>query len=236
VNVLAVVAHPDDEILGVGGTLARHAAQGDRVSVVILGEGMSSRKLRYEAPAESAILTSRDETREALAVLGVDDVRRFELPDQRFDSLPLLDIVKVVAAEVERVAPAVVYTHFRNDINVDHQRTFQAVLVATRPVPACPVEWVFAFETLSATEWNYHADTGFAPNFYVDIAGQLEHKLAAMAKYSSELKTFPHPRSLAAIEHSARLRGAHCGYLAAEAFVMVRGSWGHGTFERGNRS
>jgi len=107
---------------------------------------------------------------------------------------------------------------------------------ATRPVPACPVDWVFSFETLSATEWNYHADTGFAPNFYVDIAAQLEHKLAAMSRYSSELKTFPHPRSLAAIEHSARLRGAHCGYLAAEAFVMVRGSWGHGTFERGNRS
>lgn len=234
-NVLAVVAHPDDEILGVGGTLARHAAQGDRVSVVILGEGMSSRKLRYEAPEQTALLASRDETREALAVLGVEDVRRFELPDQRFDSLPLLDIVKVVAPEVERVAPRIVYTHFRNDINVDHQRTFQAVLVATRPVPSCPVEWVFSFETLSATEWNYQSDTGFSPNFYVAIEGQLTLKLSAMSKYRSELKAFPHPRSLAAIEHIARLRGAHCGYLAAEAFVMVRGSWGHGTFEIGNR-
>lgn len=224
-KVLAVVAHPDDEVIGVGGTLARHAARGDEVTVVILAEGKSSRKPRYEPLAEDVRRAAHAETEEAGRVLGLAALRRHDLPDNRLDSIDLLDLVKLVAGHVGEVAPEVVYTHHGGDLSIDHQRVHRAVMTATRPLPGCPVKWVFAFETASSTEWSFREGDAFQANYFVDIGAHLERKMAAMAAYRSELHEPPHPRSLAAIERNARTWGSRCGLAAAEAFRVVRGLW-----------
>lgn len=224
-KVLAVVAHPDDEVIGVGGTLARHAERGDEVTVVVLAEGKSSRKPRYEALPEDVRRAARAETEEACRLLGVAHLHPHELPDNRLDSLDLLDLVKLVDGHLAEVAPEVVYTHHGGDLSIDHELVHRAVMTATRPLPGCPVRWVFAFETASATEWNFRQAAAFQANYFVDIEAQLERKLAAMAAYRSELREPPHPRSLAAIERNARAWGSRCGLGAAEAFRVVRGLW-----------
>lgn len=224
-RVLAVVAHPDDEVIGVGGTLARHAEQGDEVWVVILGDGKTSRRPEYAVLSEAARDGSHGETEEAVRRLGVHHVARHDLPDNRFDSLPLLDVIKRVEEHVQALAPEIVYTHHGGDVNVDHCVTHRAVVTATRPLPGCPVRWVLAFETLSSTEWSYREPWTFAPDYFVNIAGQLERKLSALAAYGSELRDPPHPRSLEVIEQNARVWGAKCGFPAAEPFQVIRGLW-----------
>lgn len=225
-RVLAVVAHPDDEVIGVGGTLARHAARGDEVEVLILGDGKSSRRGEYRPLERETLEASHGETEAACRALGVSRVRRLELPDNRFDSLPLLDVVKQVDAVVSELGPEVVYTHHAGDLNVDHEVTHRAVMTCTRPLPGCGVRWVHAFETLSSTEWNYLPGAAFQADYFVDIGDTLEAKLKAMAAYASELREPPHPRSLEVIEQNARVWGARSGFRAAEAFRVVRGLWG----------
>lgn len=222
-NILVVAAHPDDEIIGVGGTIARHIKNGDNVYVLILGDGKSSRKPYYEELDKETLSKSHDETEKASEVLGIKEVYRHDLPDNRFDSIPLLDIVKIIESYVEKIQPEIVYTHFGGDINIDHYVTFNAVMTATRPLPGTSVKWVFAFETLSSTEWNY--STKFRPNYFVDITDFLDIKLEAMNQYQSELRKFPHPRSLEAIKHNALAWGARAGFEAAEPFMLVRGIW-----------
>ncbi|MBA3531885.1 MAG: PIG-L family deacetylase [Ardenticatenales bacterium] len=224
-KVLLVAAHPDDEVIGAGGTLSKHVQQGDSVSIVILAEGLTSRKAKYVKPDEEALRLSHNETHRACEVLGVHDVHREDLPNLRLDSLMFLDIVKKVQFHIDKMQPEIVYTHFGGDINVDHGITFRSVMTATRPLPNCPVKWVFAYETLSSTEWNYEQRSAFNANYFIDISSQLDIKLRAMAQYKSELREFPHPRSLQAMEHNARIWGVRSGFLAAEAFVVVRGLW-----------
>ena len=222
-NVLVIAAHPDDEIIGVGGTLAKHVQAGDEVTAVILGDGKTARKPTYEEADAGLMEMSHSETDRAANVLGFKAVHRHDLPDNRFDSMALLDVVKVVESYIDKVQPEVVYTHFGGDINIDHGVTFRAVMTATRLLPGCKVRWVFAYETLSSTEWNYEEGTAFRPNYFVDITDQLELKIESMAHYQSELREFPHPRSLEAIRHNAKVWGARSGFQAAEAFMIVRG-------------
>jgi LmbE family N-acetylglucosaminyl deacetylase len=221
-KVLVVVAHPDDEVIGVGGTLAKHARQGDHVEVLILGDGKTSRQATYSAPSQEVIEDSRCETVESAHVLGLRHVHREELPDNRFDTLPLLDVVKLIERYLVTMQPSIVYTHFSGDLNIDHQVTARAVITATRLLPNCGIEVVLAFETLSATEWNFEPRMAFTPNYFVDIGAVLSVKMSAMAKYMSELRVFPHPRSLEAIRLNALLWGAKSGLEAAEAFFHVR--------------
>lgn len=214
-NVLAVVAHPDDEVLGVGGTLAKHALGGDDVVVLILGTGAMGR-----ADAETQdIVALRTAAAQATSELAVT-LQMSTLPDNRFDSVNLLDIVHLVENVARKHKPEMVYTHSLSDLNIDHRRTHEAVLAACRPLPGSTVRRLLAFETPSATEWG----TGlFRPTVFVDIAGEAsERKTKALMKYASELRPPPHPRSIVAVEALAAWRGSCVGVQRAEAFELLR--------------
>lgn len=220
-KVLVVAAHPDDEVLGCGGTMAMHAARGDKVSVLILAEGLTSRgtgkgcKKRLGELAKAA--------RRANAKLGVSQVELLGLPDNRLDSLDRLDVVQAVETVVARVRPDTVYTHHAGDLNLDHQITHEAVATACRPLPGQCVRQILCFEVPSSTEWRLQgAGAGFQPNWYVDIGKGLDAKVAALEAYAMEMRPWPHARSCEALVHLARWRGASVGVEAAEAFVLGR--------------
>ncbi len=213
-NVLAIAAHPDDEILGLGGTLARHVQKGDLVSVVIVGEGATSRS--NMDPGDLSVLHASSVA--AAKILGYQVPTHLGLPDNRLDSLDLLEIVKKIEEVIADHNPDVIYTHHRGDLNVDHRIVFDAVRTAARPLPGRNVKALYAFETVSSTEWGAVA---FQPNRYVDISTYLGKKMHALDAYSGEMRPFPHPRSKQAVEAWARMRGASVGVDAAEAFETV---------------
>lgn len=216
-NVLVVAAHPDDEILGVGGTVASHVAKGDRVRLAVMCEGVSS---RYSPERDSEI---RKQATEAARVLGVPDIVLGNLPDQRLDTLPLGEVVKNVEKLMADPQPEVIYTHFAGDINRDHRLLAEAVLVAGRPYSAPSVKEILMFETPSSTEWGSPALTAsFQPNVYVDVGEFLEQKIAAFSCYSAEVRPFPHPRSPEALADRAGYWGSVINRRCAEAFMLVR--------------
>jgi len=220
-KILVIAAHPDDETLGAGGTIAKHVANGDEVSVLILGEGIASRKQKKE-DSRSEIDSLRRDARRALAKLGVTDVIFHDFPDNRFDTLALLDIVKVVEKVVSEKKSEVVYTHHGRDLNIDHCITFNAVMTACRPFGSS-VKKILCFEVLSSTEWNAQtAATVFLPNLFVDVSDTLGKKVSALKEYKSELRAYPYPRSVEGAEILAKLRGLAIGSNAAEAFEIVR--------------
>ncbi len=211
-RVLVIAAHPDDEVLGCGGTMALHTRAGDEVTVVIASDGRPAHTNGYRVMQHSY-------THQALEHLGVADVRLLGFPDQCLDTLPLVRIIAPVDEIVREVQPAVVYCQYGGDINRDHEILFKAILVATRPtVPS--IEAVYAFDTASSTEWAH--PRSFVPDTWVDISTTLDAKLAAMACYESELRDYPHPRSLKALRHRAEAHGNQCCLEAAEVFVTVR--------------
>ncbi len=216
-TILVVAAHPDDEVLGCGATLARHAAAGDRVYVVTLADGVGARG------ADAGALARRREAATAAArALGCEAPVCLDFPDNRLDGVVLLELVKAVEAEVARVTPAIVYTHHGGDLNIDHALTSRAVLTACRPLPGSSVRALYGFETASSTEWSPATEAAFEPQRFVDVGGFLETKLEALACYREELREYPHPRSPEAVSALARWRGAQAGMVAAEAFTVLR--------------
>ncbi len=223
VSVLVVAAHPDDEVLGCGGTVARHAARGDDVHVLILGEGASARDDRRNAEARSAEIAALEASARAAAeVLGSRPPRFAGLPDNRMDSVALLDIAKRIESVIAEIEPGIVYTHHGGDLNIDHSIVHRAVLTACRPVPGASVVAIYAFETVSGTEWAGPAAAGFMPSRFVDISENLDAKMRALDAYGSEMRPFPHARSRENVAALARLRGASVGVEAAEAFMVIR--------------
>lgn len=223
-NVVVVAAHPDDEVLGCGATIARLAHEGANVHIAILGEGITSRSADRSASKSVEIEGLHKNAREAAKLLGAKSVSLHNLPDNRFDTVPLLEIVKTVEALVEERKPEVIYTHHGSDLNVDHQLTNKAVLTATRPVAGgLRIREVLAFEVPSSTDWSFQQLAPvFRPNVFFDISGTLELKLRAMEIYKSEVRAFPHPRSRQALEAVARRWGSIAGLQAAEAFELIR--------------
>jgi LmbE family N-acetylglucosaminyl deacetylase len=211
-SVLVIAAHPDDEILGCGGTVALHTDRGDRVTAVIACEGES---LRYGPGG----VGQAEHMRLAAAELGVEDVRPLGFADQRLDTLPLTDLITQLERVVAETQPSTVYCQWGGDVNRDHELLFKAALVATRPtVPS--IAAVYAFDTASSTEWAY--PRSFVPDTWVEITTTLDRKLAAMRCYASEVRPYPHPRSLDALRHRAVAWGnQHC-LEAAEVFMTVR--------------
>lgn len=222
-SVLVVAAHPDDEVLGAGGTMARLAAAGEQVYAAILGEGVTSRFAQREAADRELLSSLKDDSARAAERLGVADLFTYDLPDNRFDTVALLDVVKIVEELVQRLAPTAIYTHHAGDLNVDHGVVHRAVLTAARPVAGASVQAIYAFEVPSSTEWAFgQLEPRFRPTVFVDIAATLEAKVEAMEAYESEARPFPHPRSPDALRALARARGAAAGLEAAEAFELVR--------------
>lgn len=222
-RILVVVAHPDDEVLGCGGTMARLAREGHEVHVAILGEGITSRYAKREKADRSKLDALRKDSRMAAKRLGARSSTFDTLPDNRFDSVPLLELAKAVETVIENISPDVIYTNHGGDLNIDHALVYRAVLTATRPLPGCAVKEVYAFEVPSSTEWAFsRLSPAFHANVFVDIAATLEDKIAAMSLYRGEVRPFPHPRSPEALKAIAQRWGSVSGLKAAEAFELVR--------------
>jgi len=223
-SVLVVAAHPDDEVLGCGGTIARHAEAGDQVQVLIVAEGATSRlQYRDRGQASDELSALAQAARKAGDILGVAGVELLDCPDNRLDSLDRLDLIKRIEARMDRHQPQVVYVHHAGDVNVDHRRLHEAVITACRPTPGQPVRRLLSFEVASSTEWQPPGSApAFQPNWFVDITSHWLRKREALAAYASEMRPWPHARSIEALEHLARWRGAQVGVEAAEAFCLLR--------------
>ncbi|OGV50872.1 MAG: GlcNAc-PI de-N-acetylase [Lentisphaerae bacterium GWF2_52_8] len=222
-TVLVVAAHPDDEVLGCGGTMAKLAKAGHSVHVAILGEGATSRSAKREEADLGEVEKLRMAAREAGKMLGAAKVHLFGFPDNRFDSVPLLDIVKIIEQLIAELRPSIIFTQHGGDLNIDHVLTQRAVLTAARPLPGACVKEIYCFEAPSSTEWSFgQFEPSFRPNFFVEMASSLEDKLKALSCYESEERIFPHPRSPEALRSMARRWGAVVGVPAAEAFEQIR--------------
>lgn len=220
-KILIVAAHPDDEVLGCFGTVARMIEEGCEAYTLILGEGKTSRGDSRDVSARGdEIAALNNEMKLANNLIGINKVFTAGLPDNRFDSVDLLDVVKAVLTVKEEIKPDIVFTHYANDLNIDHRVTYNAVLTACRPMENETVKEIYSFEVLSSTEWNYPLT--FSPDIYFDISGSIFKKKEAMALYGSEIRDFPHPRSVEGIELNARWHGMRTGLAYAEAFKTVR--------------
>jgi N-acetylglucosamine malate deacetylase 1 len=225
-SVLIVASHPDDEILGVGGTIARHADEGDMVNILIMATGATSRGESSQDPDYRAEMASlRKSAGDAARILGAREPRFAALPDNRMDELPLLDVVKTIERVVGELQPQIIYTHFGGDLNIDHRITLQAVITAARPIPGSAVTAIRCFETPSSTEWQDPNEPCFAPRLFVNIEQQFSRKINALNCYAAEMRPFPHARSLQSVEALARWRGGQAGLRAAEAFTTIREIW-----------
>jgi LmbE family N-acetylglucosaminyl deacetylase len=222
-NILIVAAHPDDELLGCGGTIARLSREGHNVSVTILGEGITSRFSNRNQADPKLVRALQDCSRKVGQMLGVKDLTFYQLPDNRFDTVPLLDIIKPIENLIANLKPQVVYTHLAGDLNIDHAIVNRAVLTATRPPAAPTVKTIYAFEVASSSEWTFQSlNPVFRPNTFVDISTTLETKIEAMKIYETETRSFPHPRSTKALISSAQRWGSVAGIKAAEPFELIR--------------
>lgn len=217
-TILVVVAHPDDETLGCGGTIAKHSQNGDRVYAVAMTDGVSSRKPTRIAQKKRLLCAVN-----AAAVLGFTWIKSPEFEDNRMDSVALLEVVKVIERIKEKIQPNLVYTHSAADLNVDHRILSQAVLTAFRPQPEETCKEIRAFEIPSATDYGHPSVTSaFKPNLYVDISSTWKNKTDALIKYGEELRKAPHTRSLDGIKALALVRGYQVGVSLAEAFEILR--------------
>ncbi|MBL7124604.1 MAG: PIG-L family deacetylase [Dehalococcoidales bacterium] len=216
-KVLVIAAHPDDEVLGCGGTIGKHAQSGDEVYCLILGEGVAAR-----GKGEASVKKEKEALR-AAEILGIKELIFKDFPDQRLDTIPLLEVIKSIEEVKQRIKPNIIYTHHQGDLNIDHQITFKAVLTACRPMKDESVKEIYSFEVPSSTEWNSpEFQNYFMPNVFVDISNTFRKKLEAVKAYESETCEYPHPRSPRALEIIARRWGVVVGKELAEAFRLVR--------------
>ena len=216
-KVLVVAAHPDDEVLGVGGTIARHALAGDSVTTLILAEGVSA---RYGEDHHEVV---RRQSQAAADLLGVVELRQLNYPDQRLDILPISELAAPIEAAINSVQPEIVYTQWGGDINRDHTLVAEATVMASRPYAAPSVHSIYLFESASSGWGTSHfLHPSFNPSFFVDISETIDIKVKAFGFYEQETRVFPHPRSPKAILGRATHWGTQVGVNAAEAFVPVR--------------
>jgi len=222
-TIAVIAAHPDDEVLGCGGAIARHARELDRVHILIVAEGVTSRgPTRNRKEDRTALAEIEEAARTANGILGAAGVELLRYPDNRLDSLDLLEITKSIEEFIERLEPELVYTHFIGDLNRDHQIVSEATQIACRPLPNSRIRELLMFEVASSTGWRAGASGEFTPNYFCDISGTLDLKLRALSAYAAEMRPWPHARSIEAIDYQAKWRGASVGLSAAEAFVLAR--------------
>jgi LmbE family N-acetylglucosaminyl deacetylase len=222
-KILIIAAHPDDEVLGCGGTIARLVREGKEVHIVILANGLTSRADFDDSNSAELLKQHHERAQRAGSLMGVSSVQVLGFPDQKLDALPLLEVTHAIEREIERLQPDTIFTQHGGDLNQDHVITYRATLTATRPMAGGGVRCVYAYEVPSSTEWSFQR---FAPHFqpsvFFDIADTLEVKIAAMQVYESEAREFPHPRSPQALKAIAQRWGSVVGLHAAEAFELVR--------------
>lgn len=221
-KILVVAAHPDDELMGAGGTIRRLANEGKSCRALIMAEGLTSRGNAREDTDKEELLELQTNARAAAKQVGYESIDFCGFPDNRLDDVNLLDIIKTIVKYVELYKPDTIFTHHLGDLNIDHRRTCGSVLTCCRPVGEYSVKRIYAFETPSSTEWNYNYTDPFSPNVYIDITETVEAKIRGMACYRSESRQYPHPRSAEALRALAQYRGSNVGVKAAEAFMLLR--------------
>ena len=231
-NVLIIAAHPDDEVLGMGGTIAKHASRHDNVTIIYMATGITARResseqkytiknipKKIQEDWQQEIEKLRRDAKKSAKLLKVKNVKFFDFPDNEMDGIQLLKVVKVIEKEIKTAKPDRIYTNHYSDLNVDHKVVYNATLAACRP-SNFPVKEILSFEVLSSTEWSYPYN--FNPNYFINIEKHLEKKIRAMKLFVSEIRKFPHPRSSENIKYVAGRWGSVSGFKAAEAFELIR--------------
>lgn len=223
-NILIVAAHPDDEVLGCGGSIRKWSQSNHNVHILILAEGITSRDLKRNRKEKKVELNDLFQcAQKAGDILGAKSVNVLNYPDNRMDSLDLLDVIKTIENYVEKINPEMIVTHHIGDLNIDHQIVNQAVITASRPHTKNNVSTILTFEVPSSTEWQSPtSNVPFNPNWYEDISNEIDYKIEALNIYGSEMREWPHARSIKAINHLASLRGSSVGVDSAEAFMLIR--------------
>ena len=223
-SILVIAAHPDDEVIGCGGTIAKHTENGDRVHILIAAEGATSRqKKRNRLEVDEELTDLKTAASKSKRILGAESIEMLDFPDNRLDSLDRLDLIKKIEEYIRYWRPNTVYLHHSGDLNIDHRRIHEAVITACRPTPGHCVRSLLSYEVASSTEWQPPGSgAAFQPNWFVDISNQWTKKEEALNAYESEMRDWPHARSIDAIKYLARWRGAQVGVEAAEAFYLLR--------------
>ncbi len=221
-EVLVFAAHPDDELLGLGGTIKKLTNNGVVAHAVILAEGLSSRGETRGTTNSDELLELQTDAKAASKEVGYVGIDFCGFPDNRMDEMDLLDIIKTISRYLEIYNPDTVFTHHHGDLNIDHRLTNEAVITACRPVGLYGVKEIYTFETPSSTEWDYNYREPFKPNVYFDVSETIEAKIKGMACYRSESRQFPHPRSAEALKALSAFRGSNVGVEYAEAFELLR--------------
>ncbi len=219
-SIMIIVAHPDDEVLGCGGTIARHTADGTDVQILFVADGEGSRA--NGVPNSDHIALREDMALRAADVLGTKPPVFLRFQDNRLDTIPFLEVVQAIEGQLETLKPSTVYTHAAGDMNVDHRVVHQAVRTALRPTSSNPVQRLLAFEVPSATDWGGRGfGPDFAPTCAIDVSAFADQKHRALRAYGAEMRAMPHPRSYEAIDALMTLRGAAFGMGAAETFELI---------------
>jgi N-acetylglucosamine malate deacetylase 1 len=216
-SVLVIAAHPDDETIGCGGTIKKHRVNKDIVNVIFMTNGISARTIN-----KKKILKRKKDLVEVSKILDFKIIKTLNFKDNQLDSVPLLKIIKEIEKIIIKLKPDIIYTHYENDLNVDHQITYKATMTACRPSPNTSIKEINCFEILSSTDWSSNNLKRFNPNYYIDVKNFTESKKKSLKKYGEEMKKNPHTRSIQNILRNNRIRGQQVGLKFAEAFFQVR--------------
>ncbi|ARS63777.1 Diacetylchitobiose deacetylase [Candidatus Nitrosomarinus catalina] len=213
-KILVVCAHPDDETLGLGGTIVKHSQNGDQVFVVIFADGESAR-----SNSKKNIVMRKNQAKKVATILGIEKIKFLDYRDQTLDTISSLVLAKKLEKIIEEYNPDTIYTHFWGDVNQDHKKIFDITLIAARPTPNSNIQRLICYETPSSTEWG---NASFKPNLFVEITPFLKKKIAAVEIYKNEIHEYPHPRSDKSIVTRSNFWGSSIGVMNAEAFIVLR--------------
>ena len=218
-NVLVVIAHADDEAIGCGGTLIKHRDAGDEVRIIFMTDGVSARTEVEQLHARERLNAQQ----KCCQQLGITNFYNFDFPDNKMDSVALIDVIKCIEKVINSYDANIIYTHHGGDLNIDHQVVHRAVITAARPLPNSSVNKILTFEVNSSTEWsNENIGRNFIPNYFIDISKELPEKESLLVHYQEEMHPYPHSRSIKAIINRNKVRGSDLGVQAAEAFTLIR--------------